>query len=155
MKKENLEEEKIFNIQFNKSIIILALFVILFCVIGIIVSVWRIVNFGINGMYDILKYPFLIAVCVFAIILVVSILGRSVYSIDKNSLTLQYGFIKNRINVKEITQITLDTEKKKLTLSIGEQYMVINLSPEWNETFIRTLLEVNPDIDYGFTLTEK
>ena len=155
MKKENLEKEKIFNIQFNKSIIILALFVILFCVIGIVVSVWRFVYFGIYGMYDILKYPFLIAVCVFAIILVVSILGRSVYSIDKNSLTLQYGFIKNRINVKEITQMTLDTEKKKLTLSIGEQYMVINLSPEWNETFIRTLLEVNPDIDYGFTLTEK
>lgn len=148
-------EKRVFKISFQKRIYLLCIAVYLLCIAGIALSVWRIMKFGIHGFNDVIKYPFLIAVCLLCILLVTAILIRSQYVIDDGRLITQYGLIKSKFEIQEITAITLNTDEQKLTLNFGEPFLVISVSPTWNEAFVRAILEVNPNIDYSFTLTEK
>lgn len=155
MKKQEMKKQPLrFDIVFSKTIIFLIIAVIVLCLIGTGISVWRIVKFGIKDFIDVIKYPFLIAVCIFAIVLVVSVWAKSKYEIDDKNLTLCYGFIRSKYAIKDITSITQDNDAKKLSVNFGESFMVITISKEWFEEFIRALLQINPDIDYSFTLTE-
>ncbi len=148
------QEATYFKIKFSKTVIILCIAVFALCGVGIGLSAWRIVRFGVHQFSDVLKYPFLIAVCLFCIALVVSILVKSQYVVDDKHFTTQFGFIKTKFVIKDITSLILNTEAKKLTVYFGEQYTVISVAPEWNEVFVRALLAANPDIDYSFTLAD-
>lgn len=147
-------DKQIFKITFSKSIYLLCVAVYLLCIAGIALSVWRIIKFGVHGFNDIIKYPFLIAVCLLCIVLVTAILIRSQYVVDKQYLITQYGLIKSKFAIKDITAVTLDSDSQKLTVNFGEPYTVISVSPAWNEQFVRALLAVNPNIDYSFTYSE-
>lgn len=147
-------DKQIFKITFSKSIYLLCVAVYLLCLAGTALSVWRIIKFGVHGFNDIIKYPFLIAVCLLCIVLVTAILIRSQYVVDKQYLITQYGLIKSKFAIKDITTVTLDSDSKKLTVNFGEPYTVISVSPAWNEQFVRALLAVNPNIDYSFTFSE-
>ncbi len=147
-------DKQIFKITFSKSIYLLCVAVYLLCIAGIALSVWRIIKFGVHGFNDIIKYPFLIAVCLLCIVLVTAILIRSQYVVDKQYLITQYGLIKSKFAIKDITAVTLDSDSQKLTVNFGEPYTVISVSPAWNEQFVRALLAVNPNIDYSFTFSE-
>lgn len=142
-----------FPIRFSKLIIGLCIAAIILCVVAIIISVWRITQFGIHGFTDVIKYPFLIAICVFGIALVISVWIKSEYVVCDKYLSLRYGFIFSKYPIKEITSIVQDTDLKKLSVYFGEQFIVITIQPEWFEKFVRALLAVNPDINYSFTLT--
>lgn len=141
-----------FKIQFSWTIILLTVAVYILCVLGIAVSVWRIYKFGIHGFTDVIRYPFLIGVCVFCLAIVTAILIRSQYIVDGKYLITQYGFIKSKFEVKKITSLLFDGEIKKLTVKFGEEFMLLTVNPAWNENLVRALLEINPDISYSFTL---
>lgn len=143
-----------FPIRPTKTVWILGIAVVVLCIAAIVISVWRICQFGINGFTDVIKYPFLILVCLFGIALILSVWLKSEYVIDKEYLWLKYGFIPNRYNVKDITAIVQDTDLQKLSIYFNEQYSVITIQPDWFEKFVRALLAVNPHIDYSFTLTD-
>lgn len=147
-------DKQIFKITFSKSIYLLCVAVYVLCLAGIALSVWRIIKFGVHGFNDIIKYPFLIAVCLLCIVLVTAILIRSQYVVDKQYLITQYGLIKSKFAIKDITAVTLDSDSQKLTVNFGEPYTVISVAPSWNEQFVRALLAVNPSIDYSFTFSE-
>ena len=51
--------------------------------------------------------------------------------------------------------MTLNTDENKLTIYSGEQYMIISVSPTWVHEFTKALLDINPKIEYTFTLTDK
>lgn len=154
MKKPETENVKRFKMKFSPTIILLCIAVLALCGAGIALSVWRIVRFGINGFNDVIKYPFLIAVCIFCIVIVIGILIRSQYVVNEKAFITQFGIIKSKFAICEITSILLDRDLKKLSIYFGEQYSVLSVSPEWNEELVRALLAVNPNIDYGFTLTD-
>lgn len=155
MKKDKkTTEANRFSIRFSKIVLILCVAAIVLCIAAIAISVWRIAQFGIHEFIDVIKYPFLIAVCVFGIALVLSVWIKSEYVVDEKHLWLNYGFIRSRYNVKDITSIVQDTDLKKLSVYFNEQYIVITIETEWFEKFVRALLAVNPDIDYSFTLTD-
>ncbi|MBO5412059.1 MAG: PH domain-containing protein [Clostridia bacterium] len=155
MKKKTAPKSAIyFKYQFTKTMIGLAIAVVILCGIGIVVSALRIQKQGIRGFSDALKSPFLIAVCVFCIVTVLSIFVKSQYIVDERYFRTQFGFIRSSILIKDITSIVLNTDLKKLTVYLGEQYYVLSISPKWNETLVQALRKVNPDIDYSFTLAE-
>lgn len=153
--KNDLSKTNTYKILFTKTVIILAISVIVLCVASLAVSIYQLTRFGIGGFTDYLKYPFLMLISVFCIVLVISILAKSQYVVTDRYLISQYGFIKSRFDVKKITAITLDTDTNKLTLNIGEQYCMITTAKEWNEELVRALLKINPNIDYSFTLPTK
>lgn len=129
--------------------------VIALCIISAGVSVWRIIQYGVNGFTDVIKYPFLIAICLFGVVLVICIMAKSQYLVDDTYLILQYGFIKSRFKASEITSIVQDTDKKKLQIYFGqEQFIAVNVHSDWFEELVRALLKINPTIDYSFTFSD-
>lgn len=156
MKKQSAPQEaKIFKFKFTPLMIALACMVIVLCALGIALSVWRLVRDGVNGFSDVLKSPFLIAVCLFGIAVVIGVLVRSRYLVTKEFFVTQFGFIKSKFPIKEFTSIILNTDAKKLTIYMGEAYLVTSISPEWNNDLVQALREVKPDLEFSFTLAEK
>lgn len=155
MKEKNINPEPArFPLVFTKTVRTLCVLVVVLCAAAIALSVWRIVQFGIHEFTDVIKYPFLIALCLFAIVLMISVATKSEYVVRDKNLWLNYGFIHSRYAIKDITSIVQDTDLKKLSVYFNEQFIVITIQPEWFEKFVRALLAVNPDIDYSFTLTD-
>jgi hypothetical protein len=153
MKNQNSQKE-IFKITFTPLIYVLCVVIYLLCGVGAGVSVWRIVRFGILGFNDVLKYPFLIAVCLFCIALITSVLVRSVYVVDDEYFYTQFGFVKSKFAIKDMTSMLLDREKQKLSVYFGEQFLVLSIKEEWRERFVNAILAVNPKVEYGFVLGE-
>ena len=117
-------------------------------------SAWRITQQGINGFNDALKSPLLIAICIFGIVVVVAMLAKSQYIITKDNLIVQFGIIKSKFPVANFTSVLLDTDSKKLTVYMGEEFFVVTTNPEWNNDFVQALREVKPEIEFSFTLTD-
>jgi hypothetical protein len=155
MKNKKQNDQIIIKYQFTKMLTVLAYTVILLCVTGIGVSAYRIWTLGIHGVYDALKSPFLILVCILCIVIVISILIRSQYVIENKKFIIQFGIIKSSFEIKKITSILLNSDTKKLTIYFGEDFTVISIPVEENENLVRGLRDVNPNIDYSFTLTDQ
>ncbi len=156
MKKQSAPQEaKNFKFKFTPFMIALACAVIALCSLGIALSVWRIARDGVHGFGDALKSPFLIAVCLFGIAVVIGVLVKSRYLVTKEYFITQFGFIKSKFPIKEFTSILLNTDEKKLTIYMDEAYLVTSIDPEWNNDLVQAIREVKPDIEFSFTLTEK
>ena len=134
--------------------IAIAIAVLVLCAAGIAVSVYRLVSYGIKEFDDVLQSPLLILVCVFCIVLVISMLAKSQYVVDGKHLITQFGFIKSKFVIKDVTSIVYNTDEKKLTVYMGEQYMVLSMNPDWNDEFVQALRDTNGNIDYSFTLSD-
>lgn len=155
MKNTNAPQEaKYFKYKFTKLMIAIAIAVLVLCAAGIAVSVYRLVTYGIKEFDDVLQSPLLILVCIFCIVLVISMLAKSQYVIDGKHLITQFGFIKSKFLIKDVTSIVYNTDEKKLTVYMGEQYMVLSMNSDWNDQFVQALREANKNIDYSFTLSD-
>ncbi len=152
--KQPPKEAKYFKYKFTKLMLALGVAVILLCATGIGISIYRIARFGVRQFSDVLQSPFLIAICAFCIFLMLSVFFKSQYIVDNTHYTTQFGFIKSRCPIKEITALELDTDTKKLTVRVGENYSVLSLDPQWQDEFIAAIRKANPNIDFTFTLTE-
>lgn len=155
-KQEKRTFEK-FPLRKSTAILWLSVGALALSVLGIVLSSVRIYKEGVHSFYDCLKNPFLILVCVFAIVLVTSIFIHCEYRIDEKELVSCYGFVKNRIPLEQISAATSDPENNKIYLTFKEieGQLVVLTSSEKREDFIRALLKGNPSIDYSFTFREK
>lgn len=148
------QEAKYFKYKFTKTMLILAYAVIALCLAGLGVSVYRVVKFGVPDFSAALQSPLLIFVCVLCIAVVVGILTRSRYVVKGEYYTVQFGFIKSKYPIKEITAIVLNTDTKKLSVYVWDNFSVLTMLPELNDDFVRALQAVKPSIHYSVTLTE-
>ena len=156
MKKQTLPQEAtIFPFRFTKLMILLAIAVILLCSAGIGVSIWRITQNSVKQAGDLLKSPLLIAICVFCIALMISVLIRSRYVLTENEFIAQFGFVKSKYTVKSFTSVTLDTDTRKLAVYMRENFFIVVIDPAQNNDFVQALRKVNPNIEFNFTLAEK
>ena len=151
---KNNVQPKCFAYKFTPVMLMLIVGVLLLCSAGIGVSVWRIIEFGVKTFNDVIKYPFLIGVCLFCIVFVVCVFIRSQYVVSGEKLTTQFGFVKSSYDIKKMTAMVFDRDTNKLTVNFGEEFIVLSVNPEWNEPFTRAILDANDAIDYSFTLTE-
>ncbi len=149
-KKKKPSSAKYFKYQFTKTIIGLAIAVLLLCAVGIAISAYRIYAFGIHGFIEALQAPLLIAVCLFCIVTVLWILCKSQYIVDETHYTTQFGWIKSKYPIKDVTALELNVETQKLTVYIGEEFSVLSLAKEWQDEFIAALRAVNPDVAFTF-----
>ncbi|MBQ2769128.1 MAG: hypothetical protein IJF44_04060 [Clostridia bacterium] len=154
MKNKQPQEIKYFKYKFTKLMIVLAFAVIALCLVGLGLSVYRLVQFGVPTFLDSLKSPLLIFVCVFCIAIVIGILLRSRYVVNGEYYYVQFGFIKSKYSIKEITAVILDTDTKKLTVYVWENFSVLTMQPDQTEKFVQALQAVKPSITYSVTLTD-
>ena len=156
MKKTSAPQEaKSFKFRFTPLMIALACAVYVLCLVGIAMSIWRIANEGIHDFSDVLESPFLILICLFGIVVITALLIRSRYLVTEEHFITQFGLIKSKFPVKEITSILLDTDSHKLTVYMGEEYFVVTTSPEWNNDLVQAIRDVNPAVEFSFTLADK
>lgn len=146
---------KYFKYKLTVAMKLVAIAVIALCLAGIGVSVYRIVKFGVRELMDALQSPFLILICLFCIVMVIAMFVKSQYIVTDKYYITQYGFIKSKFLIKDITSMIFNTETKKLTIYSGEQYCVLSICAEWKEDFARALMDINPEIEYSVTLTDK
>ena len=134
--------------------LLLCVAVFVLCATGIGLSIWRIQKFGVNSFNDVIKYPFLILVCLVCIALMIALLIKSQYVIDDTYFYTQYGFIKSRFIIKDVSALVYNTDEKKLTVKFGEEYVILAVDPAWQEELVRAFLAIKPEIDYSFTLAQ-
>ena len=144
MKKQELDNVKSFKMKFSPMIICLCIAVLALCGVGIGISIWRIARFGIKGFNDVIKYPFLIAVCIFCIVIVIAILIRSQYVVLGETFITQFGVIKTKFPLKEMTSLLFDRDLCKLSIYFGEQFSVMKeiLGPRLQYAGGGTVLEI-------------
>lgn len=155
MKKENPSSKKqIFRFKFNSTTLILIILGLLLCAAGIATSIWRLVNTPPQGLTECLQSPLLIGVCVFGLVVLISMLVRSQYEVDENFVTVRFGIIKSATPVKDVTAIELDKDSDKLSLYTGETFSVILVNKEWNDEFVTAVQAVNPKVEYSIVMAK-
>ena len=152
--KENKNVRKVFPFRFNTLGILLSVIVLFLCVVGMGISIYRIIGEGIQDLADGLKHPFIIAVSLFCATVVISILIRSEYAVTDEELITKFGFIKSRLPLSSITAIEHDRSTQKLTVYCGEEFSVFTLKKEWADDFTHEICLANPQIEFSFTMTE-
>ncbi|HIR23638.1 MAG TPA: hypothetical protein IAB32_07625, partial [Candidatus Scatosoma pullicola] len=88
------------------------------------------------------------------IVILAALLIRARYVVDDRYFVTQFGIIKSRCEIGQITSVVLDRDTDKLTVNAGETYFVPNIAANENEKLVRALLKRNPDIDYSYTVRE-
>lgn len=155
MKKHTTPQEaKTFKIKSTKTIFMSVAAILIF-IASAAVSIYRITQTSFSDFTDYLKSPFLLLVSLFGLAIVIAVLIKSQYVVDNRYFTTQFGFIKSKFEIKNITSIILNTDTQKLTVYFGEEFIVLSSAQDWNEEFVRALLAANPNINYTFTLTDK
>lgn len=154
MKKNQTIKRQAFSFRFSKNMILFSILAMLLCVVGVIVSVLRIVKYGLDDFQDYLKSPFLILICLAGIVVLTALLIKAEYVVDEKYLRSNFGVIKSRIEVSKITALTSDPQTGKVSVYVGEEFFVASLTVGKSEDFCSALLKVNPKINYSFTLTD-
>lgn len=155
MDKNTQQQTESFRYKLTPTLLLLCVLVIVLCLTGIAITIYRmILNGGVLSPSDFLKYPFLIAVCIFCIAIVVALLIKSEYAVTNEYLITQFGFIKTKYLLKDITAIEHDRDTHKLTVKFGEQFCVMSCLSEWADDFAHAILKANPNVEYSYTLTE-
>lgn len=149
------QEAKIFKFRFTPLMIILACVALALCLVGIGLSIWRIIEDGVQYFGDALKSPFLILISLFGVVLIIALLLRSRYLVTNEHFIMQLGLIKNKYALQDITSLLLDTDTQKLTVYMGEEFFVAITNPEWNNDLVQAIREKNPNVEFSFTLADK
>lgn len=154
MKRKDRKEVSRFPFKLSKTILILCVAALALCALGTAVSVFRILRYGVNGFYDVIKYPFMIFLCLLAILLIVTLLCKSEYVISEKYLHSNFGLIKSKVELKTITSAVVDLQEEKVTVYTGEEFFVLLLKKKAAQEFAAELLKANPKIDLSYTLSE-
>ncbi|MGN1052159.1 MAG: hypothetical protein ACI4SH_02070, partial [Candidatus Scatosoma sp.] len=130
-----------FPLKKSRAVIVLSIAALALSVAGIVLSSYRLYKTGVHSFYDCLKNPFLIAVCAFAVTVVLALFIRSEYRVSDTELITCYGFVKSRLPLSEISAVTSDTDTDKIyiTLPDTEGQLVIETAPGKREDFVRAL----------------
>ncbi len=116
-----------FKFKFKTYVYIIMSCALVLALATIAMTVFRLVN-----GYDPTKLMSIIIttlISLFIVILLVSIMISSYYAVDDKNFILRWGILKNVIPIKEITKLSYDSDKDKLTVYFGaeENFMVISL----------------------------
>ena len=69
-------------------------------------------------------------------------------------LVLQFGFIKSKYPLNAVTSLLLDTDTKKITVYMGEDFFILTTHPTLNNDLVQAIRKENPDVEFSFTLSE-
>lgn len=144
---------KTFKYKFTKLTISLIVIGIVLCFAGLGINIYSVITSNIseaaNPVFPIIRYTLMFAIPVVLLVLLISLIFSSYYSIDDKTLKTSFGIIKSKYDIKEITSIMLDRNNNKLSVYLkNNSFFVIVVKQEWYEEFIDTLCKANPQIEY-------
>ena len=153
-KKSTPQGAKYFKYKLTKGMLAIAIVILAVSVGGAVLSVFRMIRSSFEEVTDFITHPLLIIASLFCIVLTISILSKSQYVVTDKDYIMQFGFIKSTYPIKDVTKVVYDTDTKKLTVFVGDEYSVLPLCADWQEEFVNALREVKPSIEYSFTASK-
>lgn len=145
---------KIFKYRLTPIMLTLAIAILALCGAGIAVSIYRLINSVPQDFSDYLKSPLLIAISLFCIAVVIGILIKSQYVVTDEFYILQFGFIKSKYLIQDITSLELDSDTQKMTVNLKDGYTVLSLTADENDQFVKAIQAINPSVEFSFTMTD-
>lgn len=150
---------KVFKYKFSKLIISLIYIGIALCFIGLGINIYTIISSDIgesaNIVYPIIQYSLMFLIPIVLLVLLISLIFSSYYSIDDKILKTSFGIIKSKYDLKDVQSIVLDRTTNKLSVYLnGNTFFVIVVKEEWYEDFIDTICKANPQIEYTINSKE-
>lgn len=150
---------KVFKYKFSKLIISLIYVGIALCFIGLGINIYTIISSDIgesaNIVYPIIQYSLMFLIPIVLLVLLISLIFSSYYSIDDKILKTSFGIIKSKYDLKDVQSIVLDRTTNKLSVYLnGNTFFVIVVKEEWYEDFIDTICKANPQIEYTINSKE-
>ncbi len=152
---------KSFPFKFTPMMLVLFSVGLALCGIGFGLTLWRFLNFlknDIGNVYRWIEYVLLFFVSLFLAALIISMFCRSRYVLTEKYLILQFGFIKQKYDLKSICSVHLFKGMNKIAVyfdSFKTKYAVIVVKDVWYDEFIKSLIECNPKIGFSFSTPEE
>jgi hypothetical protein len=144
-----------FQLKFEKKYVILTYVALVLCVALFTFNAWRCISGGgFTDFYSSVSYILIAAVCIFAPILLLSVIYNSKYIVKDGEFITKFGFIQSKYSIANMTELVYDAEKQRLAIYTGEQFMVFRVDNAWQKEFIDLLRKANKGLIYNETDNE-
>ncbi len=160
-KQKNLLKSETFPFRFTGLMLALLILLLALCAAGIGLTTWQFTDFlkgDISSVYDWMKYVLLYLVSILLAVIVIAMLIRSQYIVTDKTLTIQFGLIRSRYEIKNIYSVRLFRGSNKLTVYFDDyknKYMVIVVKDVWYTDFVQALIKRNEKIEFDFITPEE
>ncbi len=122
---------------------------------GIVLNIINFVNNASPVTYDYISLISVVMVGVIYIIFAISMLLNSYYSIDDKYFSICWGFLKNKLEIKTITRIALNSAKHELAIFYNEDNYFVIKSKTIDFPELATLLrKANNKIVFDFVQSD-
>ncbi len=142
---------KSFRYKFNGLTWILLSVVLAISLVGAGFNIYNLV-FALKGEIFVQKVIiscFVLAVNLFLIAFVISVMLFSKYAVKQDCVLLYFGIIRSKTKLNEILQFTHFKKSNKLVAYFNnQQYSVIVISPNKYDEFVNAVRENNPSVYY-------
>ena len=138
------------------------------CIIGLVlaaagfgVTTWQFVKFlrlDISSVYEWMKFILLYLVSILLGVLLTAMLIKSQYIVDDRRLTLQFGLIRQRYELKKIRSVHHFCGARKLAVYFDDyksKYIMIVVSEAWFAEFADALIARCPHIEVTSSTPEE
>lgn len=150
---------KVFKYKFTRLTTAFIYIGIALCIIGLGINLYSVIVSDIASepypVYPIIRYVLLFLIPVVLLVILISLLVSSYYSIDGNVLKTSFGIIKSKYNTADITSVVLDRTTNKLSVFFkNNSFIVIVVKEDWYDEFINELCKANMNIEYSIKSKE-
>ena len=124
--------------------------VLILCAIGLYLNILNIIEYSFAKGYDFISAICISVINAFIAVFVLGVMFYGKYTIKKEMLYTNFGFIYTKTDIKDIVQITHFKKSDKLVVYfVDQKYSVIVISPADYEQFILELRKKNPQIIFN------
>ncbi len=150
---------KVFKYKFSKLTKTLIYVGIALCFAGFGINIFAIITGDVasaaNPVYPIIQYTLMFLVPAVLLVILISLIVSSYYSVDGNTLKTSFGIIKSKYDISTIDTILLDRNTNKLTVYFkNNNFVVIVVKEEWYDDFTDALCKANKNIEFSIKSKE-
>lgn len=150
---------KVFKYKFARLTYIFIYVGIAVCIAGIGLNILSVITSDIassaNIVYPIIQHTLMFLIPVVLLVILVSILFSSYYSIDGKTLKTSFGIIKSKYDIGNIETVLLDRTTNKLSVYFKDgSFIVIVVKEDWYNEFIDAICKANRNIEFSIKSKE-
>ncbi len=148
-----------FRYKFSKPITALIYISIALCFVGVGINIFLIITGDVksaaNPVYPIIQYTLMFLIPAVLLIILVSLLISSYYSIEDKYFKKSFGIIKSKYEISDIETVILDRTTNKLSVYFkNNSFIVVVVKDEWYNEFIDALCKANRNISFSIKSKE-
>ena len=150
---------KIFKYKFTKLTVIFIYIGLALCVVGLGINIYSVITSDIASsprpVFPIIQHVLMFLIPIVLLVILISLLLSSYYSIDGKTLKTSFGIIKSKYDISEIETVLFDRTTNKLSVFFKDSsFIIIVVKEEWYNEFIDALCNANSGIEFSIKSKE-